>query len=91
MPALSQALIPRKNKAMGLSCTLQLLNITHCKVIRKLSAYLGHCGVRLKDNLLDTILHSLQSEMVLKRIQDHKEHFWVSAYYCLESELLLVF
>ena len=23
--------------------------------------------------------------MVLERIQDHKEHFWVSARYCLES------
>lgn len=37
-------------------------------------------------------MNSLQSGMVLKRIQeDHKEHFWVSACYCLESGATLGF
>lgn len=45
---------------------------------------LGFCRARLQGSLLGTSLNVLHSGMILKWIQDHKEHYWLSACCCLE-------
>lgn len=57
------------------------------KWLGKLSVYLGCCRARLQGNMLDTSLNSLKSRVVLRGIQDLKEHFWVLACCYLESWL----